>query len=173
MPARPARDEAADYYFRYIDRVPETGVLALLQSQLDEVLPLFASISEAKSLYRYAPDKWSIRQLVSHLSDCERLFQSRAFWFARGFETPLPSFDEKVCAAAADADRIPWADHLEEFRRVRLAGLSFFRHLPEESWMRRGVASGNPFTVRALAYIIAGHTIHHAGVLKERYLQPG
>ena len=121
-------------------------------------------------MHRYAPDKWSIRDVVGHLNDTERLFVMRAFWFARGFDTPLPSYDQEIAAAGAQADRIPWAAHVEEFRLVRLSTVALFRNLPEEAWMRTGVASGNPFTVRALAYIIAGHVSHHAAIVKERYL---
>jgi len=169
MKGRPARDEAAEYYFRYIDRVEGDDVVALLTAQLEQQFGFLASISEEKSLHRYASDKWSIRQVLSHLSDCERLFLFRAFWFARGFDSPLPSFDEKTCAAALDADRIPWASHVEEFRSTRLSSLAFFRNLPEEAWVRRGVASGKLFTVRALAYLTAGHTVHHSEILRERY----
>jgi hypothetical protein len=137
-----------------------------LAATLDQVRP----ITETQSLYRYAPDKWSIRGVLSHLNDCERLFVSRAFWFARGFDSPLPSFDDKVAAAAAGADARSWASHVEEFRAVRTATLAFFRHLPPEAWARRGMASGNPFTVRALAFIAAGHVTHHSRILRERYL---
>jgi hypothetical protein len=104
------------------------------------------------------------------VSDCERVFVSRAFWFARGFDTPLPSFDQNIAAAGAKADGISWARHIEEFRVVRLATLAFFRNLPAEVWSRTGVASGNPFTVRALAYVTAGHVAHHVRILEERYL---
>jgi hypothetical protein len=94
----------------------------------------------------------------------------RAFWFARGFESPLPSYDQNVASAAAQADGFSWASHVEEFRHVRLATLSFFRSLPEEAWTRSGIASDNRFTVRALAYLIAGHVDHHVAILRERYL---
>lgn len=94
----------------------------------------------------------------------------RALWFARGFESSLPSYEQDIAAAAARADLVPWASHVEEFRHVRLATLSFFRNLPAEAWMRSGVASDNRFTVRALAYIVAGHVPHHVTILKERYL---
>jgi hypothetical protein len=167
---RPERAEAAPYYFRYIDLVAEDDALARLESQLDETMPLLAGISEQKSLHRYAPDKWSIRQVLSHVNDAERVFLFRAFWFARGFDTPLPSYDEKAGAVAAAADRFPWASHVEDFRAARSSTLAFFRSLPPEAWMARGVASDNPFTVRALAFILAGHVAHHAAVLRERYL---
>jgi uncharacterized damage-inducible protein DinB len=170
MTGRPEPSEAAPYYFRYIDRIPGGDVLGVLEAQLEQTLAFLAGISEEKSLHRYGPDKWSIREVVNHVSDCERLFVSRAFWFARGFDSPLPSYDQEVSVAEAGADEVPWAGHVEEFRSVRLATLAFFRNLPDRAWMRRGIASDNPFTVRALAYITAGHLAHHTAILQERYL---
>jgi DinB superfamily len=108
--------------------------------------------------------------VVAHLNDCERLFVFRAFWFARGFTSPLPSFDQNVAMTAAGAQQRSWAGHIDEFRAVRAATLELFRNLPAEAWGRRGIASDNPFSVRALAYITAGHVVHHAAILNERYL---
>jgi uncharacterized damage-inducible protein DinB len=170
MRGLPKPDEAAPYYFKYIDLVQDDDVVGVLEAQLDETLALLLGITEEKSLHRYAPEKWSIRQVLNHVNDTERLFLFRAFWFARGFDSPLPSFDEKICAAAARADDLSWARHVEEFRAARMATLTFFRNLPAAAWMRRGIASDNPFTVRALAYLAAGHTVHHIAILKERYL---
>jgi len=167
----PERNEAADYYFKYIDRIPAPDIVGALASQMDEQLALLRGISEEKSLHRYAPGKWSIRQLWNHVSDCERVFVFRAFWFARGFDSPMPSFDQDPAAAAAHADDFAWARHIEEFRGVRLATVAFFRNLPADAWPKKGVASGNSCTVRALAYITAGHAAHHASILQERYLQ--
>lgn len=169
MIGRPGPDEAVPYYFRYIDRIPTGDVVGKLESQLDEALALFRGVSEERSLERYAPDKWSVRQVVNHVNDCERLFVFRAMWFARGFDSELPSFDEKVAAAGVASDDVPWADHVEEFHAIRLATVSFFRHLAPEAWMRSGIASGYLFTVRALAYIAAGHLAHHSAVLREKY----
>src|SRR5262249_36923056 len=114
-------------------------------------------------------DKWSIRELWNHVNDAERVFVYRALWFARGFKSALPSFEQEVAVPAAQADSVPWASHVEEFRQIRLATIGFFRNLPEEAWMRSGTASDMPFTVRACAYIIAGHVSHHAAVLREKY----
>jgi DinB superfamily len=164
--SRPQKDEAAPYYFRYIERVPEGPIVDILAAQLDEALPFLEGISEERSLFRYAPDKWSIRQVVNHVSDTERLFLFRALWFARGFDAPLPSYDQDVSAGMAEADRVGWAAHVEELRSVRLASLTLLR---AEAWPRRGVASGNPFSVRSLAYIAAGHLAHHLAILRERY----
>lgn len=166
----PERTEAAEYYFKYIDRISSGDILGVLESQLAETTPFLRSISEEKSLYRYAPDKWSIRQSWNHVNDSERVFVSRALWFARGFDSPLPSFEQEIAVRTAGADAISWQRHIEEFGQIRLATLSFFRNLPAEAWKRKGIASGYTFTVRAMAYIVAGHTAHHVAILRERYL---
>ncbi|MFY9802096.1 MAG: DinB family protein [Candidatus Acidiferrales bacterium] len=165
----PGRDEAAPYYFTYIDRITDDDVVAVLESQLHEVPTFLTSISEEKSLYRYAPGKWSIRQVLNHVSDTERAFAFRALWFGRGFSEPLASFDQTIAADAARADDYSWASHVADFREVRGATLTFFRNLPANGWSRQGIASGNTVTVRALAYIIAGHLSHHLAILKGRY----
>ncbi|MEX0908429.1 MAG: DinB family protein [Gemmatimonadaceae bacterium] len=166
----PDRTEFADYYLPYVEKVAGDDVMQVLEAQLGEVLPILAGVSEERSLHRYAPDKWSIRQVVSHMNDTERLFSFRAFWFARGLTDPLPSFDQDDAVAVAGADDRTWSSHLEELDTVRAASLTLFKNLPADAWMKRGVASGNPFTVRALAYICAGHVAHHVKVLQERYL---
>jgi len=165
----PEPHEAAPYYSRYIDRVPGGDILRVLETQLEETHSFLAGISEEKSLHRYAPEKWSIRQVWNHVNDTERVFLFRAFWFARGFDTPLPSYDQDVAAASAAAGEIAWARHVEDFQGVRQATLTFYRNLPAPMWMRSGAASGNPFTVRALAYIIAGHVLHHRAILEREY----
>ena len=164
------RDEAAPYYFNYIDKVPAGDIVPIFSEQLQSSTAFLRSISEHKSLHRYAPGKWTIREVLSHLNDAERLFASRAFWFARGFDSPLPSFDQEVCIANACANQRSWASHVDEFESIRRGTISLFQHLPKDAWMRRGIASDNPFTVRALAYCIAGHLIHHENILRERYL---
>jgi uncharacterized damage-inducible protein DinB len=166
----PELTEAAPYYFTYINRVASDNIVGYLDNQLEETHAFLSSISEEKSLYRYAPDKWSIRQLLNHVNDCERTFLFRAFWFARVLEGPLPSLDQNVASGYARADEFFWASHIEEFRVLRLATIAFFRNLPAEAWMRTGTASGYSFTVNALAYILAGHVAHHKAILEERYL---
>lgn len=166
----PGRDEAADFYFTYISKVPGDDVMAVLESQLASTIPTLRGITEAQSLHRYAPGKWSIREVLNHMNDTERLFSFRAFWFARGMTEAQPSFDENVAARHAGADERSWASHIDELELVRGTTLALFRNLPDDAWMRRGVQSGSPVTVRALAYICAGHLAHHVGVLKERYL---
>jgi uncharacterized protein (TIGR03083 family) len=170
MTAFPGRTEASPYYFTYIDQVPEGDICELLETQGKETLDLLSDISEEQSQYRYAPGKWSIRDVVNHLSDVERLFVFRAMWFARGFESALPSFDQTIAAAAARADNRSWDDVVDEFGAVRAATVAFFRSVPPDRWARRGIASDNPFTVRALAYLAVGHVIHHTRILRERYL---
>jgi hypothetical protein len=171
MLGRPQETEAAPYYFTYIDRVMgEDGLLAI-ENQLEDALAFFSGITEEKSLHRYQPDKWTIRQVLNHVTDTERAFAFRVLWFARGFDVPLPGYDQNIAAAGSGADSCSWASLVEEFQRVRLATISLFRNMPPDAWMRSGIASGNPFTVRAMAFIVAGHAIHHVGVLRERYLQ--
>jgi hypothetical protein len=167
---RPDRTEAAEYYFTYINQVPEGNIGQILEAQEPEAVELLRNISEERSLHRYAPGKWSIREVVSHINDTERMFAFRALWFARGFDSPLPSFDQDVAIRGASADDRPLSEHVEEFRAVRAATRALFQHMPADAWTRRGIASGNPFSVRALAYITAGHVAHHVRLLRERYL---
>ncbi len=167
---RPDRSESAEYYFTYIDKVPDGDICAILEHQQADTLLLLRSVSEQQSLHRYAPDKWSIREVVGHLNDTERVFAFRALWFARGFDSPLPSFDQNVAVPASGADSRSWTSHVDEFGAVRQATVALFRNLAPDAWNRRGTASGNPFSVRALAWIAAGHVAHHAGIVRERYL---
>jgi hypothetical protein len=170
MLGRPESNETAPYYSTYINRVSGADPVGTTETQMEEALRLFATITEDQSLHCYAPEKWSIRQVLSHVNDTERAFAFRALWFARGFDSPLPSFDQDIAAQGACADGISWAAHVEEFRRIRLATISLFRNMPAEAWMRTGTASGNSFTVRALAYIVPGHMAHHLAILQDRYL---
>ena len=170
MTTIPDRTEAAEYYFTYIDKVGAGDICDILRAQKPETLSLLQSIDEEQSLYRYAPDKWSIREVLSHVNDAERVFGFRALWFARGFDSPLPSYDQDIAVAESGADQRSWKSHVDEFTSIRDATLTFLESLPGDAWTRRGVASGNPFTVRALAYIIAGHVTHHNGVLRAKYL---
>lgn len=170
MIGRPEASEAAPYYFTYINQVAGDSPVRVIETQLDEALPILTGITEEKSLYRYAPDKWSIRQALNHVTDTERVFAVRALWFARGLNSPLPSYDQNIAAAGAAADGIPWAAHVEEFGHVRRASIALFRNMPADTWMRSGTASDNKFTVRAMAFITAGHLAHHLKILRERYL---
>lgn len=170
MRSAPGRDEAAEYYFTYIDQVPPGEICDVLEAQVGDMETLLKGIPDERSRHRYAPDKWTIREVVAHINDTERVFAFRAFWFARGFPDALPTFNQDIANGAAAADDRPLASHAADFRAIRGATLSLFRTLPADAWMRRGVASGHPVTVRALAYIAAGHAAHHVRILRERYL---
>lgn len=170
MLGRPQTNEAAAYYSKYIDRVGSDDVVKVLAKQLDETRDFLSGISEEQSLGRYAPGKWSMRELLGHVNDTERVFMYRALWFARGFTDPLPSFDQEIGFQAAGSDDVSWANHISEFTAIRSSTLLFFQNLPEDAWLRGGVASDSPVTVRALAYIVAGHLSHHLAILRERYL---
>ena len=170
MTTAPARAEAAEYYFKYIDQVEQGDICRILETQGEETLALLREVSSERSLHRYESSKWSIRDVVAHINDTERLFVFRALWFARGFDSELPSFEPDIAAASADADGRPWSSHVEEFRSVRAATVTFFDSLAPDAWSRRGIASGNPFSVRALAYLAAGHVTHHVKILREKYL---
>lgn len=170
MNSRPDPSEAPEYFWKYIQMVPDGDVRAILELQRADTLALINSISDLRSLHRYACGKWSIREVVGHVNDTERVFVFRAFWFARGFSCALPSFDQHTAASGAAAAERPWASHIDEFRAVRAATLAFFQSLPEEAWSRSGAVDGDRFTVRALAYIVAGHVVHHTAILQKRYL---
>lgn len=169
-PGRPERDETVEYYFSYIDQVPDGDIRAILEAQSAEAQSFLAALPESIADHRYAPDKWSVREIVSHLNDCERMYAIRAFWFAREMDSPLPSFEpERAVKTARPAERT-LASHVHEFASIRSATLDLFNNLTPDAWLRRGIASGYPFSVRAMAYIAAGHVIHHTRILRERYL---
>ena len=170
MIARPSVTEAAPFYFTYINQVAGDDPIQFTEAQMDESLALLGSISESASLHRYLPEKWSIRQVLNHITDNERAFAFRMLWFARGFETPLPGYDQDVASAGAEADAVSWVRHVEEFRQVRLSTISLMRNMPPSGWQRGGIASEKFVAVRALAYIIPGHAAHHLAILRERYL---
>lgn len=164
----PAADEYAPYYGKYIERVGPDPLAALV-AQAASTAALLAATPEAKASHRYAEGKWSVREVVVHLSDAERVFAYRALRVGRGDETPLPGFDEDVFAANCGAERRTLADVAAEFAAVRAATISLFRGFPEEAVGRRGTASGHPVTVRSLLAMIAGHELHHVALLRDRY----
>jgi uncharacterized damage-inducible protein DinB len=168
--ARPDAAEYAPYFERYVSKVPDGDVLALLGRQIDEFIALLGALRNEQAEFRYGPDKWSIKEVVGHVSDTERIFVYRALCFARGDEQPLPGFDENTYVAKAHFAERPLADLLAEFRAVRAATLAFFKGLNAEELERRGEANGRPYSVRSIAWIIAGHERHHALLLRERYL---
>lgn len=168
--SRPQADEYATYYGNYISKVPDGDVLALLATQIGDTLKLIESIPEARGTHRYAPDKWSIKEVLGHICDTERIMSYRALRIARADATPLPGFEQNDYVPAGAFDRRTLADLSEELAAIRQATLHLFRHLGPEALARRGTASGNPFTPRALAYVIAGHERHHVDILKTKYL---
>jgi hypothetical protein len=167
---RPQPGEYAEAYGTYIAAAPEDDVLGFLQTQMGEVSALFAGLSEAQGAFRYAPGKWSLKDLVQHLSDAERIFAYRCLRIGRGDATPLPGFDEETYAVAAKADLHPMADLLADWRASRTASLTLFRSLDEAAWERQGTTNGRAITVRCIPYICAGHAAHHLAVIRERYL---
>jgi DinB superfamily len=170
MRGRPQQAEAASFFWKYIDRVTSDDPMRALVQQLGEAMELCGTVSEEKSMHRYELDKWTMRQALNQVTDTERAFAFRALWFGRGFSGALDSFDDKVASQGAEADRVSWSCHVEEFRQVRLATISLFRNMPAEAWSRSGVASGNSISVRALAFLCAGHSEHHLAIMRERYL---
>lgn len=168
--ARPKDTEYAPYYGRYVATVPDDDFLEALERQGRETIAVLQEIDEAKSQHRYEPGKWSIREVVGHVCDAERVFTYRALAFARGETAQLPSFDENAWAGTSSAGTRRFADLVAEFKAVRAATLALFRSFTDEEWTRTGIASGNPCTVRALAYITAGHERHHLRILREKYL---
>lgn len=167
--ARPEADEYVPYYSKYISLIPDGDVLEMMASQNAKTIGLLSRIDDTKALYRYAPGKWSIKEVVGHLTDGERVFAYRAMWFAREDRTPLPGFEENDYVPAGRFDRRPLADLLAEFAAVRRASLALFSGFDEKAWIQRGVANESPVSVRALACIILGHEMHHEKLLRERY----
>ena len=167
---KPETTEYATYFGRYISLVPDGNIVATLEQQNKATLELLGGLSEEQGIYRYAPGKWSIKEMVGHLIDTERVFAYRALCFARNDKTPLASFEQDDFVAGADFDSLRLADLADEFAIVRQSNVYLFRHLSDEAWSRRGSASGNEMSTRAAAFIIAGHELYHLDVLKTRYL---
>ena len=167
---RPAAGEYLEYYDRYIKQVPEGDLLANLKQNLSESVKLFRGIPESKFDYRYGPDKWSVREVIGHLSDGERVFQYRAWRFSRADETPVPGFEENNYVANAPFSRVGMPDLIAEFESLRRASIHLFENLDADAMMRRGKANNAEVSVRALGYIMVGHVVHHMRVLQERYL---
>jgi len=167
---RPAATEHAPYYEKYVSLVPEGDIVSTLGRQAETTLSLLGSIPEAQANSRYAPDKWSIKELVGHVVDSERIFAYRALRFARNDATPLPGFEQDDYVANAAFGEIPFTGLAAEFDCVRRATVYLFKSLTADAWLRSGDANGSGVTVRALAHIIAGHELHHVGILRARYL---
>ena len=171
---RPDPNECAPYYNGYINELPEgdIDIIQALSTQIEETCRLLQDLSEEQALYRYADGKWSIKDIVGHLIDAERVFTYRALSFARKDPSELPSMEQDDWVKTARADRRNLDDLLEELRRVRRSTISLFDGMDQEMSLRTGTASGGEFSVRTFPYIIAGHELHHQRILKERYLDP-
>ncbi len=167
--AKPAPDEYAPYYGTYISLVPDADILAALEKQLHETTALLSARSEADGELRYAAGKWSVKEVLGHMVDTERVFAYRAMRIARNDKTPLAGFEQDDYVKNGSFAERSLASLIEEFTSVRNATLSLFRGLEEEAWVRRGVANKNEVTVRAIAYITAGHELHHRKILREKY----
>jgi hypothetical protein len=167
---KPQADEFAANFAGYIELVPDGDVLSTLATQIHETLTTLRAVSDAGSLKRYESDKWSVREVVGHIIDSERIFAYRALRFARNDQTPLPGFEQDDYIGPGQFDARLWSGLISEFEVVRQSNLAMFRGFPQEAWSRQGIASGNPISVRALAYAIAGHERHHMKILRERYL---
>jgi hypothetical protein len=166
---RPAADEAAASYHGYIAQVAGPNLGEQLVAQLAELEQLYSRVDDRTSLARYAPGKWSIKEILGHLADAERIFSYRLLRVCRGDATPLPGFDENAYVAAGGFDERPLSSLLAEFRAVRLSTVALTAGVAPAAWSRRGIASGNPISGRALVYIIVGHVNHHLTVLRNRY----
>ena len=167
---RPLESEYAPYYRGYVAQVAEEEILPVLRSQIDALDLLLDQVTPERETYRYAEGKWSIREVIGHLIDGERVFGYRALCIARGENQNLPGFDEKEYMLSAPYNRVDLEDLMSEFRLVRLSNIAMLRNLDEEAWSRMGTANDAPVSVRALAFIMGGHIRHHMGVLSERYL---
>ena len=166
---RPANAEYAAFYAGYVASVPDGDIVEILETQHRETVEALRGISEERAGFRYAPEKWSIREVVSHLSDAERVFTYRALHFARGGADPLPSMDETSWVKLSNADQRTLPDLAAEYAAVRAATVALFRGFSEAEFDRSGTASSNEISVRALAWITAGHERHHLRILREKY----
>jgi uncharacterized damage-inducible protein DinB len=167
---KPSAEEYPSAYAPYVAAAEDGDGVALLRAQLKEVTELFGGLTESQSTFRYAPGKWSLKDLLLHLSDAERIFAYRCLRFGRGDGTPLAGFDEDAYAAAADAEHQALTDLLTDWQATRAALISLCQGLPDAAWNHRGVSNGKELTARCLPYICLGHTAHHLAVIRERYL---
>jgi uncharacterized damage-inducible protein DinB len=167
---RPADHEYAAYYADYVGLVPDGDIIAILATQLDDTLALLRNLTDAQALTAYAPGKWSIKEVVGHIADAERVFAQRALRFARGDQTPLAGFDEQAYVPAGHFNERPLPSLLAELAAVRGATVALFAGLPHDAWARSGSANGVQVSVRALGWIAAGHELHHRGILSARYV---
>ena len=168
-PGRPDASEYTPYYERYIALVPGDNVIVALETQRLHMVQVLSARSEREGNFRYGPEKWSVKEVVGHLADSERVFAYRAMRIARGDRTPLSGFEQDDYVRSGGFGERRLTDLAEEFAAVRSGSIALFRSLNEPAWSRRGVANNNEVSVRALAFITAGHELHHQRILEERY----
>ncbi len=167
---KPDTSEYLPYYGKYVSLVPDSDILTVLGKQIEETAGLLNSIPESRANFRYAPDKWSIKELVGHVIDTERIFAYRALRFARNDKTPLPGYEQDDYVSNASFDSCTLTDLASEIKSVRQATVFLFKHLDPNAWTRSGLANNGEASVRALAHIIAGHELHHREILRSKYL---
>lgn len=167
---RPVDSEYGEYYRRYTALVPDGDVLIHLEQSGRDLRTMIEQLDETALLSRYAEGKWSVKEVLIHLMDCERVFLFRALWFARGDHTPLPGFDEDEWARNSEADGMSKEALIRQHEVIREQTLRFYSTLPDSAWEHRGTANDRSASVRSLAWILAGHEIHHMSILRERYL---
>lgn len=166
---RPEPGEYAPYYEKYISLVPGTDILGTLESQRRQTLILVCGRDDNDGDIRYAPDKWSAKEVLGHVCDTERIVAYRALRISRADRTPIEGYEQDDYVRNSPFAHRPIAELIEDYIAVRRATLTLFRNLDEQAWTRRGIANNNEVSVRALAYIIAGHELHHRRILEEKY----
>ncbi|WP_342429729.1 DinB family protein [Neobacillus sp. FSL H8-0543] len=170
MIQRPTENEYPAYYQPYVSLVPDTDLVQLLNENLQETVQLFESISEIEGLFRYAPTKWSIKEVLGHMTDTERIMSYRLMRIGRGDQTSLSGFNENDYVVSSQINQLPIRDILDDFIATRKATLTLIHNMPTDAWAKVGVANVAEITTQAIAYIIAGHAIHHRTIITERYL---
>jgi uncharacterized damage-inducible protein DinB len=167
---RPNQNEYPEYYVPYISLVPEGNLLTILKENLEKVVSLFEGISEANEHFRYEPGKWSIKEVLGHMTDTERIMSYRLLRIGRGDQTPLAGFNEELFVMGLQAENLPMKNILADFVATRKATITLIENLPETAWDNKGFANSTEVTARAIAYIIVGHEMHHRNIITERYL---
>jgi hypothetical protein len=167
---RPAADEFAPFYAGYVQQVPDGDIVEAMIGGAEISAALLGDLPDDIASRAYAPGKWTLKEVVLHCADTERIFAYRALRIARGDTTPLPGFDENAYTPLSGASSRTLEDILDELQSVREASVTLFSGLPSEAWTRRGMASGKDVSVRGIAWITAGHLLHHMGVIQDRYL---
>ncbi|NRD77918.1 DinB family protein [Bacillus sp. BRMEA1] len=170
MLQRPNQIEYPEYYLPYVSSVPEGDLLTILKENLEKVITLFDGISEADEHFRYEPGKWSIKEVLSHITDTERIMSYRLLRIGRGDQTPLAGFNEEVYVKGSFVEQLPLKNVLDDFIATRKATITLIENMPQSAWDNKGFANNTEVTTRAVAYIIAGHETHHRNIINERYL---